>query len=301
MEALIATLQLGALRLGPEVINGRAASACPSRCRRQRAARASCISAFLPCLLPLTRRLHPFASAVVGFLGVFLNEIATGRSIWGQFFGAGFFSAVGLMAAVSVASVAPLITGAVPAAKVFPSGASAGRALHARCAWLASHASLASHPCCMLAQRRTRTPTSACQRRGRPPRRCSTAASPVRAPRGVPQLQRMRAPCQLLHACCAFQRVTADLARALFCLRSGRHPAAAARGAHYRPGRVLSAPRLAMLRLRRGVGWLRAAFVSIHSLASRLHPTARVLPLDAAVTPHSARYSKQGLQGGLAV
>ncbi len=71
-EQLLAQLQLGALRPGPEVINGRA--------------------------------------AMIGFLGVALTEIGTGRSAWAQIFSGDFFTFAFLMAAVSAASVAPLLT-----------------------------------------------------------------------------------------------------------------------------------------------------------------------------------------------
>jgi hypothetical protein len=187
MEALIATLQLGALRLGPEVINGRAASARPYCCR-------GCVVRFAFCCTLLTRRFFPSASAVVGFLGVFLNEIATGRSIWGQFFGAGFFSAVGLMAAVSVASVAPLITGAVPAAKVFPSGASAARTPCVACvSCVAGTASVRLHRDGFVRERAPARDVDA--HRGdaqRPRRQCA----PCPACRSCAQLHRLRAPCQ---------------------------------------------------------------------------------------------------------
>ena len=71
-DGLVDKLGLGALRPGTEIINGRAAR--------------------------------------VGFLGIAVNEIATGKSAWAQMGSGGFFTALLLMAAVSAASVAPALT-----------------------------------------------------------------------------------------------------------------------------------------------------------------------------------------------
>jgi hypothetical protein len=48
--------------------------------------------------------------AMLGFAGIFLEELATGRSAWSQVFHGGIFSALGLVAAITAASVAPLVT-----------------------------------------------------------------------------------------------------------------------------------------------------------------------------------------------
>jgi hypothetical protein len=48
--------------------------------------------------------------AMLAFAGIFLEEVATGRSAWSQVFHGGIFSALGLVAAVTAASVAPLMT-----------------------------------------------------------------------------------------------------------------------------------------------------------------------------------------------
>ena len=71
-DGVVDKLGLGALRPGTEIINGRA--------------------------------------AMVGFLGIAVNEIATGKSAWAQMGSGGFFTALLLMAAVSAASVAPALT-----------------------------------------------------------------------------------------------------------------------------------------------------------------------------------------------
>ena len=63
----------------------------------------------LGALSPATECINSRA-AMIGFLGVFLNEIATGRSAWSQIGHGGFFSAIFLLGAVSAASVAPLLT-----------------------------------------------------------------------------------------------------------------------------------------------------------------------------------------------
>ena len=63
----------------------------------------------LGALSPATECINSRA-AMVGFLGVFLNEVATGRSSWSQIGHGGFFSAIFLLGAVSAASVAPLLT-----------------------------------------------------------------------------------------------------------------------------------------------------------------------------------------------
>lgn len=111
-DGLVDKLQLGALRPGVEVINGRA--------------------------------------AMLGFMGVAVTELATGKSAWVQMGSGGLVTALLLLGAVSAASVAPALTcvrrrggsaaqrasthcvllaaanlrrGAVPAEKVYPSGA----------------------------------------------------------------------------------------------------------------------------------------------------------------------------------
>ena len=71
-DGVVEKLGLGALRPGIEIVNGRA--------------------------------------AMVGFLGIAVNEIATGKSAWAQMGSGGFFTALLLMGAVSAASVAPALT-----------------------------------------------------------------------------------------------------------------------------------------------------------------------------------------------
>jgi hypothetical protein len=76
-------LSLGTLSLGPELVNGRA--------------------------------------AMLGLLGVLLTEVASGRSAWQQIGSGSILTALVVAGAVSAASVAPLLTGAVSAEKLFPS------------------------------------------------------------------------------------------------------------------------------------------------------------------------------------
>ena len=71
-DGVVEKLGLGALRPGIEIVNGRA--------------------------------------AMVGFLGIALNELATGKSAWAQMGSGGLLTGLLLMGAVSAASVAPALT-----------------------------------------------------------------------------------------------------------------------------------------------------------------------------------------------
>lgn len=59
-------------------------------------------------------------AAMVGVLGVVLEELGSGRSFWAQLFSGSLFSAIAVMGFVTVASVAPFVAGVVDGDELFP-------------------------------------------------------------------------------------------------------------------------------------------------------------------------------------
>jgi len=237
-DGLADKLQLGALRPGAEVINGRA--------------------------------------AMLGFLGVAVTELATGKTAWAQMGSGGLITALLLMGAVSAASVAPVLTcvrrwggagaqqasshrvllaaanlrrGAVAANKLYPSGACLARVRRARAALPALDTRPgAPRPVGALTCRRTETDSYANERlpetwtptaevvnsrvaSARPYARIAATAAQKRArmPRSALFCLAVRAFCA--HACAPARRC------------SGCVPVPAGGGAGHRPRRAVKPQR----------------------------------------------------------